>query len=204
MKPNNIKINYKGNHLGKLKYLNVVSDTMSDFQSKYYKEALDLDQSSGDDTMGVYINSREASLFVYPDGSYGSSGFSKYIETKTSKLKKGLKYLSLNNTLKSKLKENNTILKNIENFSIKYAKTIENILSNQKKCVFVYSSSVNGSGLILFGLLLELFGFTKCNRLKIDDETPKIPRYMLLTSDSTSDRDISIHLIILKIMKVII
>ena len=191
MKPNNIKINYKGNHLGKLKYLNVVSDTMSDFQSKYYKEALDLDQSSGDDTMGVYINSREASLFVYPDGSYGSIGFSKYIETKTSKLKKGLKYLSLNNTLKSKLKENNTILKNIENFSIKYAKTIENILSNQKKCVFVYSSSVNGSGLILFGLLLELFGFTKCNRLKIDDETPKIPRYMLLTSDSTSDRDIS-------------
>lgn len=190
MKPNNITINYSGEPLGKLQHLNVVPDTMSDFQSEHYNKSLDLDQKSDKDTMGVYIHSREASLFVYPDGSYGSKGFSNNIETTISKFKK-IPTLSLKSDFKKILIENNTILKNIERFSIKYAKTIENILKNPKKCVFVYNSSVNGSGLILFGLLLELFGFKKCNRLKIDDETVKTPRYILLTSDSSSNKNIS-------------
>ena len=190
MKPNNITINYIGKPLGNLKHLNVVQDVMSDFQSEHYNKSLDLDQKSDKDTMGVYINSREASLFVYPDGSYGSKGFSNYIEITTSKFKK-IPTLSLKSNFKKILVENNTILKNIEMFSIKYAKTIENILENPKKCVFVYNSSVNGSGLILFGLLLELFGFKKCNKLKIDDETVKTPRYILLTSDSSSNKNIS-------------
>ena len=64
-----------GKPIGKLKKFNVFPLTMSSFQTKKYIEAYNEDTIE----KGVYINSRQASLFVFPDGSYGSKGFNKYI-----------------------------------------------------------------------------------------------------------------------------
>src|SRR5690606_14399532 len=74
-------------NFGKLKHFIVAPNTMSSFQTKWYSEAFNSDKTG---KKGVYINSRESSLFVYPDGSYGRKGFDKYIkEVKVKKMSKG-------------------------------------------------------------------------------------------------------------------
>lgn len=67
-------------NVGKLKHFIVEPVTMSKLQTTYYKEAVDLDMKGN---TGVHYNSRQASLMVFPDGSYGSIGFKKYIIEKT-------------------------------------------------------------------------------------------------------------------------
>ena len=62
--------------LGKrLKYLDVDMLDMSEHQLEGYKDAFNKDI----ETKSLFENSREASLFVFPDGSYGNTGFKKYI-----------------------------------------------------------------------------------------------------------------------------
>ena len=63
-------------HYDGLKHLIVDPLDMSEFQSVHYNEAYKKDV--GPEKQGIWINSREASLFVYPDGSYGKTGFKKY------------------------------------------------------------------------------------------------------------------------------
>ena len=46
-------------------------------QSENYFKALENDSSGN---KGIFNSSKEATLFIFPDGSYGSEGFSKYIE----------------------------------------------------------------------------------------------------------------------------
>lgn len=179
---------YEGKQVGELKLFNVVKDKMSKFQSKIYKEAYrtDFDGISGNDNKdgskatkkrsGVYANSRQASLFVFPDGSYGENGFNKYIisskDKKKSKLPsrkgkgKAVTYRmapSLANKIKGETHEETLV--NLSKYSSKYAASIQNILNarEQGKSVFLYNEFVQGSGLILFGELLKLFGFSSAS-----------------------------------------
>lgn len=83
-------------NVGKLKHLIVETKNMSKFQTKYYKDAVKLDKKG---TKGVHYNARQASLMVFPDGSYGqpkisgtktidkTRGFEKYVKTKESSKK---------------------------------------------------------------------------------------------------------------------
>lgn len=188
------KKNYRG-----LKEFIVAPGKMSSFQSKHYASAYLSDKSG---KQGVYINSREASLFVYPDGSYGTEGFGKYILTvtdhksktlqKLKKDKKGEKTSStssfrMSEELKKALKGSTRekTLENIRRHSSTYANIIENILETKGNC-FVYSSLVKGSGAILFSLLLELVGFSKAN----GKETEPGMRYAILTTKTSSSGDI--------------
>jgi superfamily II DNA or RNA helicase/ribosomal protein S18 acetylase RimI-like enzyme len=80
-------------NVGKLKHLVVESVKMSKFQTTAYTEAVRLDERG---KAGVHYNARQASLMVFPDGSYGqprltgtnnvdrSKGFEKYVKTQTS------------------------------------------------------------------------------------------------------------------------
>jgi superfamily II DNA or RNA helicase len=68
-------------NFGKLKHLIVEPVTMSKLQTKSYKEADTLDKQG---KAGVHYNARQASLMVFPDGSYGSVGFKKYVTEKTT------------------------------------------------------------------------------------------------------------------------
>jgi superfamily II DNA or RNA helicase len=157
---------------GDLNHLVVHPVLMSEFQSRYYFDALENDSSGN---KGIFNSSKEASLFVFPDGSYGSAGFSKYIkkdDKKKYKLREDLK-----NELKGK--NNKETLKNIQKYSSIYHSCINNILKTDGNC-FVYSSVVNGSGAILFSLLLELFGFEKSKGSEKDEGL----RYALLTNET--------------------
>jgi superfamily II DNA or RNA helicase len=122
------------------------------------------------------VNSTSASIFVFPDKSYGMKGFNKYIVTETNIRNKN--NYNINSELRRFLTENKdksddeykeTLLKNIGKCSSKYEHAIRNILestkeSENKKCIFVYGNQVTGGGVILFSLLLELFDFKNANK----------------------------------------
>jgi len=179
----------------KLDHMIVYEDNMSDFQSERYKKAYTDDR---EENKGVWADSRQASLFVFPDGSIGKEGFAKYvtktvvkslIEEKSEKVKHAF---SLSESLKKEIlgtsKEES--LQRLRKFSSKYAESIKTILDAQRdgKSVFVYNEFVTGSGLILFGLILELFEFSKANGAEA--ENSEKARYATLTSQTSTDKQI--------------
>jgi len=196
----NVKKQYVGKHMGTLKHFKVVADKMSDFQEKVYKEAYDLDVKG--DKEGVYSNSRQAILFVFPDKTFGKEGFEKNIKkNKTGILvdddgnKKSLTSFSLSPALRSEIKgkTDEETLEKLEKFSSKYANTIRNILraKEEGKCVFVYNEFVYGGGIILLGLILELFGFSKATGKERDrNEAYRYASLTNVTSTTTQIRDI--------------
>lgn len=164
---------------------------MSEFQSKAYEKAYtdDLKESS------FYSNSRQASLFTFPDSSYGTKGFkknlslmkrNKFIEDSvdryvlTSSFRESL--LKDTNSLSTVEDKHNKILSNIRNFSCKFAECISRILKYPDQLHFVFSEFVSGSGTILFGKILELFGFNEAN----GNEMYKGTRYALLSTMTAS------------------
>lgn len=139
---------------------------MGAFQSDVYSKAYRKDTSG--EEKSIYTNSRQASLFVFPDGSWGAEGLATY----TKKAKSG----SLN--LSSELVSRVNTLEKLRELSVKYAHVIETIKSNPKKNVYVYSSMVNGSGANLLSKILEIYGYEKSR----GNEPTKGKRYILLTS----------------------
>lgn len=192
-----IKKVFVGDHLGRLEHFNVISDYMSQFQSNVYNSAYQIDRT---ERKGIYSKSRQASLFVFPDGSYGDDGFQKYIVRKVSKRvmigddgKKKKTYIySMTPELRRSLYDSNQeeMLNKLAIYSSKYASSIRNILQAQKdkKCVFLYNEYVQGSGLILFGLLLELFGFSRASGNESNGSEQ--PRYASLTNLTATTTDI--------------
>ena len=120
-----------------------------------YKEALQKDR----DGKGIYINSREANLFVFPDGTYGSEGYKKY--TKTRKTADNKTITTISEDLFTPYKDANNPEEKLEilsRYSIKYATCIKMLLEKEGNH-FVYMDFVEGSGAIIFAKLLEKFGF---------------------------------------------
>jgi superfamily II DNA or RNA helicase len=197
-----VKVDYVGKPMGTLKFMNVIPSYMSEFQSEIYVKAYRKDKSSseGDDdededeaeeasAPGVFSNSRQATLFVYPDGSYGKEGFKKYIIKKTETLafvKKGakIKVFSPSRELeKLKGSTDEETLQNIGKCSHVYATVIRTILDNPDKLHFVYGTLVSGSGNILFGCLLNLVGYRRGK----GSENTKDKRYFILSKETSSD-----------------
>lgn len=173
-----IKKIFVGEKIGSLKYFKVYPDTMSEFQTEGYQKAYldDIARDVEDEEKkgAVYLNSREASLFVFPDGSWAGdktakTGFYKYVNMRSThtfigkKSKKTMNFSmlpQLRNVLKGKTNEET--LENVRKYSSKFASAIEVILRGVKegKKTFIYCEYVLGSGSILFSLILELFGFS--------------------------------------------
>jgi superfamily II DNA or RNA helicase len=186
-----VKTVYRGEKLRGLQKFNVSEDIMSDHQTQGYFNA------TNEKTKGsvVDLKPRQASLFVYPDGSYGADGFEKWITSKDSgsfstdsdgkkvKLSRYLLSKGLANTLKGENDEET--LTNIGKYSSKYKAVIKRVLKNQKsgKTTFVYGWFVKGSGLILFSLLLRLFGMSSAS----GDEKGSGSRYAILTNETAND-----------------
>ena len=193
-----VKKNFSGDKQGTLEHLLVEEDEMSEFQTTHYNLAYEEDGKN----KGVWSNSRQASLFIFPNGKWGKDGFSDYIETKEkSRLKKDepkkKSVFSMSSKLREAIKKTETdtsemMLERLSMFSSKYAESIKTILQAQKdnKSVFVYNEFVTGSGVILFGLILELFGFVKA--FGSEAEGNEKPRYASLTSETSTDRQISL------------
>lgn len=198
-----IKKKFIGNKEGKLKHLIVKAVNMSEFQTKAYENAINLDSQGN---VGVYYNARQASLLVFPDGTYGQGtkkggGFDKYVtKTESTKMLKS-KMKNVKPTYSYKLnpnfikelkgKDNEETLKNLEKYSCKYADVIRSILITQDKCCFIYSELVTGSGSIIFSKILELFtvdgkSFTEAN----GKESTNGLRYALLTFKTAGPKKI--------------
>lgn len=190
---------FVGEHVNDLNHFNVVSDYMDEFQTQIYNQAYEVDRS---ERKGVYSNSRQASLFVFPDGSYGDKGYNKYIQKidvsrkiiGNKKIKKLYKYIitpELSNAITKNSNGNyEKMLENLDKFSSKYSSSIRTVLKSQKegKSVFIYNEFVQGSGLILFGLILELFGFSKATGT--ENTGSEKPRYASLTNLTATTKQI--------------
>ena len=116
--------------------------------------------------------SRQAALFVFPNGTYGKEGFDnpKYIKQSTKEDAYKDSSLILNNftmtrELKDKLagRDNSTKLNKLQKYSTKYAEVIKKLLKAYEdgKSSFVYCEWIKGSGAILFSLILESYGYTR-------------------------------------------
>ncbi len=180
----NVVKNYVGQVDKSMKKIPIIKCEMDEFQSKYYNKFYKQDTQSSkrndegnereiepeeDDedeeeskAGGLYDKSRQASLFVYPDGSTGSEGFLKYLQ----EVKKGSENWVLTRDFEKILTNNSKatqseILDNIEKYSCKYAEVLREILKHPNEKIFVYSKFVKGSGIILFGELLRILNFKK-------------------------------------------
>ena len=184
---------YEGKHIGKLRYFKVYPEEMDEFQAKYYLEAFSKDKEEKAKT-GIYSNSRQASLLVYPDGSYGGKGFTKYVKMDKKRVPGSDKFVytySLDPELKSFIVPSKTTtqqekLENLKKLSIKYYSAIKNILENRNKLQFIYSDLVEGSGLIVFSKLLELFGYSNT---KSTEDKPGL-RYAIFTNKTITPKQI--------------
>ncbi len=140
---------------------------MYDFQSAAYEKAYKKDSDSKEG--GIYGNSRQASLFVFPDGSWGEEGLSKFAVKRKNDF-----------TLKPDFKAVVRQIDGLRELSVKYASTISAILDNPNKNIYVYGSIVNGSGVKLLAKILELYGFERCTGREVMPGR----RYILLTGDT--------------------
>lgn len=187
-----VKVKYMGSY--KINYLILYSLTMDPFQYKYYLKAFETDKELvNNKRTGVYNDSRQASSFVFPDGTYGSVGFKKYVNTPKKNSSKLLKFIKKSYTLKpeflnefKKLETHDSRLKKLREYSAKYSDCIEKIINN-KENHFVYMEFVEGSGAILFANILEkLFGFSESK----GQETTPGKRYAIITNKTAATNEI--------------
>lgn len=182
-----INTKYEGESIGRLDYLHVFTDRMGVFQDRIYSKAYHLDRQGSE--KGIYSNSRQAVLSVYPDGSYGSKGYDKYIreiKIKTIMGERSTKFI-LSDEFYREIRADSTddMLSNLYKFSSKYATVIRYILTPGENC-FVYCNLVKGSGIILFSKILELFGFKEYK----EGNVVKSPRYAILSGKTSGKRKI--------------
>ena len=166
-----IKKRVQGSILPGFSFIKLYSLKMHEEQSKIY-----LKNHDETDVQSFETSPRQIALSIYPNGSYGSTGFNKYIKKRGRK-----KLLSFSNEFD--FPNNGTEKEKLDfvsKYSIKYAETIKLILKAKKenKIVFVYNEFVEGSGLILFSLFLKKFNFVKATNPK--NQSPK-DRFLLLT-----------------------
>lgn len=182
-----VKKEFVGRRIGRLQKFIVKEIQMSDFQKEYYIQSYKKDTENKEEK-GIYSNSSQASLFIFPDGKSGKDGFKSHI---TARELNERNIYELTNNFKEYLfkmgRDPDSILKQIEKCSAKYAFAIRSILDSDKsgRLSFIYCNFVGGSGAILFSKLLELFTF-KIFRGDDDEELSPGKRYSIITNQTAT------------------
>lgn len=140
-----VKKIYSGSHYGDLQHFVVDVDQMSQFQSDVYDIAHEKDARD----KGIYNDSRQASLFVFPDQTYGKDGY----EQNTTREKWTI--------FRKKLLEEG--LQGLERYSSKYYRLLNYLSLTNSGKHFVYCQYVKGSGLKLLAKIMEIFGYSKAS-----------------------------------------
>lgn len=186
-------------------HLTVFPDVMSDFQAKHAQTArtkvktqIIKKKDKDGKTQVVERNvvggsllgdARDAANFVFPDGTYGKTGFDTHVK-KTQKIgKKTSDIYRFDAGLKKQIRDN------LREYSAKFASIIHQIQQYPNENVFVYNEFVSGSGAILFSMCLQEFGFAKAKtpNQSDPDKVSKKDRFAIFTSNSqttSSDSDI--------------
>lgn len=179
-----VKREFIGSSIGSLKTFKVYGVDMAPLQEQSYDKAYVMDRKD----KGIYSNSRQASLMVFPDGSWGKAGFDKYV------VKHRGGHFSLTSSFKTYLHSKvgnkdpyTSTINQIKKLSSSYGSVLElvrNGLANGQKS-FIYCDMVHGSGLIVLSLLMEELGFTR-NR-----GFAKVPlSYAIVTNETTSSSEL--------------
>jgi len=154
---------------------------------------------------------RQASVFVFPNKTFGKIGFNLYIEKnnlgeyqfKKNILVKGKLEKSLYDFIGDKKLKKEEILKNVNQMSCKFYDFLTRELNSSKNerpgNSFCYLDQVKGSGVILLSLILERLGFEnfKSNDFnlvneknkKINSRFPKKKRFAILTGETNNLRN---------------
>jgi hypothetical protein len=188
-----MKSDIKKTYVGdiKLGHFNLYGLKMNDFQSRVYQMAYARDKESSEKT-GVYNDSIQSSLFVYPNEMYGTEGFNQYVQEKRQKSmmdgRERTDYKITASLRDAITKDATTIeekLNRLRKYSTIYADCIQKLLDpNDKSNHFVYIKLVKGSGAILFAKLLELFGFKESK-----GGFNRGLNYSIMTTSTTSDKE---------------
>ena len=160
----------EGQMIGTLEHFKVYPIVMDKFQSKIYMSA----KKKDDEERSIFNHSRQASLIVFPDGTYGKNGFEKNLVQRST----GYKFTS---NIQDKLQTQ------LHKYSAKYADLLKKMQSDYSagRLSFVFSEFVKGSGLVVLSLLLELNGYT---RATVDSKfTKKQKRYAIFTNETSTD-----------------
>jgi hypothetical protein len=155
-------------------------------------------------------NQRQSSVMVFPNGMYGTNGFKFYVtkddfgdyKFKNNIIYRGKSYSGMKKYIDSK--NIPKTLKNLEQLSCKFTDYLKREIDQSKKerpgNSFCYLELVEGSGVIVLGLILELLGFEnfRSNSMTlVNSETNKIApdfkkkrRFALITGKTTNLRSI--------------
>lgn len=101
-----------------------------------------------------YQLSKESSLFVFPDGSFGKDGWNEFVKFENKKY-------TFEKDFKSIIKDN------LNQFSCKYDTIIKLIKENPNQCFFIFGDMFVNGGLIILEILLEMHGFSKLKSTKL-------------------------------------
>ena len=155
-------------------------------------------------------NQRQSSVMVFPNGLYGTDGFKFYVtkdefgdyKFKENIVFRGKSYSGMKKYIDSK--NISKTLKNLDLLSCKFSNYLKREIEQSKKDrpgnSFCYLELVEGSGVIVLGLILELLGFEnfKSNSMTIvDSETNRITpdfkkkkRFAMITGKTSNLRSI--------------
>jgi disulfide oxidoreductase YuzD len=158
-----------GEQLGDLQHLKIYPSYMSEHQTGAYQKALEADtkrtvndgNKKRQGGVGIFSNCRQASLCVDMQGNWGT------------KINIG--------PIMEEIKKKNEFekLKVIEKYSTKYAQILRDVLNNPKQNIFVYNTFVKGSGINVFKLFMEEFGY---RRSEGNESTPG-RRFAVITNE---------------------
>ena len=175
---------------------------MSDFQNQGYAKADGEDASDEKakrEAQAFYLYQRHAASFVFPDKSYSGDFTSlkasamkeragKYIQPemdKEGRRKPGSYILTNENSFKDKIKN----LDELQKLSAKYHYIVKNELKPENKGnVFCFTDLVTGSGAILFGKILEQYGFEKYKESTSVFQTTESKKATICAGDSKTKR----------------
>lgn len=157
--------------MGTLNHFKVYPVFMDDFQAKVYLMAKQKD----DDERSIFNHSRQASLMVFPDGTYGKNGFEQNI------IQKYGNYQFSSPEIRTEL------LTQLHKYSAKYDDLLKKLKSDYAdgRLSFIFSEFVKGSGLIVLSLLLELHGYVRATAESNFSKPQK--RYAIFTNETSTD-----------------
>lgn len=212
-----ITIVYKGKIIEPMVSLPLYINDMGDFQAHYYLNAYDTDVDQRHDTergaQPMYTQSIQATLFVFPDGSWGEQGFQRFCQyTLTESSSSALiRHQSVTLSLKKDMwrrfpqlhidemihvmTDLQSKIRFVKQFSATYGSLLEVFFGREHvlKKAYVYSHLVKGSGVLLLALILkDIFHFEMVTHKPSPSQysTPK-NRFMFINDTvKTPDKDV--------------
>ncbi|CAL44609.1 SNF2 DEAD-like helicase 110.8 kDa [Spodoptera frugiperda ascovirus 1a] len=138
-----------------LKYTHVVEHDMSDDMAMVYRT---VDDATRNDRDVALLRQRQVSRFVFPDGTYGTTGYQSWMDSKTGRPKR-----KLLDALRGGASDRAAILDNVAKYSPRYAWIARNVIeaAERGEKSMVYDDLVTGSGLLVFAAVLEALGLER-------------------------------------------